>query len=121
MAATAVKSFYKHHYRDLARASGQIAFVKQKPYRRHSKEELLKVYRSCMNPRDRALMTFVWSSAIAKETLSKIHWNDLEPEWEKQETPHISLDAERKEKWKRRKKKKSLDKRTLILWACVHA
>jgi hypothetical protein len=46
-----------------------------------------------MNPRDRALMTFVWSSAIAKETLSKIQWSDLEPDWEKQETPHISLDA----------------------------
>ena len=95
MAATAVKSFYKHHYRDLARASGQIAFAKRKPYRRHTKKELLKIYRSCMNPRDRALVTFVWSSAIAKETLSKIQWSDLELGWEEQETPHVSLDAEK--------------------------
>jgi hypothetical protein len=95
IAATMVKSFYKHHYRDLARASGQIMFVKQKPYRRHSKAELLKIYRSCMNPRDRALVTFVWSSGIAKESLSKIQWSDLEPDWERQETPHISLDAEK--------------------------
>jgi hypothetical protein len=71
MAATAVKSFYKHHYRDLARASGQIAFVKQKPYRRHSKEELLKIYRSCMNPRDRALVTFVWARRSPKKLCPK--------------------------------------------------
>jgi hypothetical protein len=90
-ATIAVKSFFKHNYRDLAKASGQITFIKQKPYRRHSKEELLKIYRSAQNPRDRALITFTWSTAIAKETLSKIQWNHLEPDWEKQELPHIGL------------------------------
>lgn len=90
-ASIAVKSFYKHNYIDLAKASGQITFIKQKPYRRHSKEELLKIYRSAQNPRDRALITFTWSSAIAKESLTKIQWLHLEPDWEKQEIPHIGL------------------------------
>ena len=87
----AVKSFFKHNYRDLARASGQISLIKQKPYRRHSKEELMKIYRAALNPRDRALIPFTWSTAIAKETLSTILWKHLEPDWEKQEIPHIGL------------------------------
>jgi len=87
----AVKSFFKHNYMELAKASGQITFIKQKPYRKHSKEELMKIHRACQNPRDRALITFTWSTAIAKETLSRIQWKHLEPDWEKQEIPHISL------------------------------
>jgi len=87
----AVKSFFKHNYRDLAKASGQISFIKQKPYRKHSKDELLKIYRAAQNPRDRSLITFTWSTAIAKDTLSKIQWKHLEPDWEKQEIPHIAL------------------------------
>jgi hypothetical protein len=90
----AVKSFYKHNYCDLARACGQISFEKQKPYRKHTKEEMLKIYRSAQNPRDRALITFVWSSAIARESLTKIQWKHLEPDWEKQEIPHIGLPSE---------------------------
>ena len=88
---TAVKSFYKYNYKSLERASGQITFIKKKPYRKHTKEELLKIYRSTQNPRDRALITFVWSSSIAKESLTTILWKHLEEDWEKQETPHISL------------------------------
>ncbi|MDH5782837.1 MAG: hypothetical protein OEZ35_04130 [Candidatus Bathyarchaeota archaeon] len=89
--ASAVKSFYKYNYRSLERASGIVTLEKVKPYRRHSKEKLLKIYRSTQNPRDRALITFVWSTAIAKGSLTKIKWNHLEPDWEKQELPHISL------------------------------
>ena len=87
----AVKSFYKWNYTELARASGQITFVKQKPYRRHTKEELLKIHRAAQNPRDRALITFVWSTAIAKDTLTKIKWQNLESGWEQIEIPHIGL------------------------------
>jgi len=92
--AIAVKSFYKHNYCDLARACGQISFEKQKPYRKHTKDEMLKIYRSAQNPRDRALITFVWSSAIARESLTKLKWKDLEENWEKQEIPHIGLPSE---------------------------
>jgi hypothetical protein len=92
--AIAVKSFHKHNYRDLAKASGVVSLVKVKPYRRHSKEELLKIYRACQNPMHRALITFVFSTAIAKESLTKLRWKHLEPNWESQETPNISLPSE---------------------------
>jgi len=88
---TAVKSFYKYNYRSLERASGLITLEKIKPYRRHSKAKLLRIYRSTQNPRDRCLITFVWSTAIAKESLTKIKWSHLEENWENQELPHVSL------------------------------
>ena len=88
----AVKSFYKHSYRDLARASGSgITAIKVKPYRIHSKEELLKIHRSTQNPRDRALITFTWSTGIAKESLIKMQWRHIDADWEQQELPHIGL------------------------------
>jgi len=90
----AVKSYFKWNYRELAKASGQITFEKQKPYRKHSKEELRKIHRAAQNPRDRALITFTWSTGIARETLDKIQWKHLESDWETQETPHISLPPE---------------------------
>ena len=86
-----VKSFYKHNYADLARASGRVEYQRQTPYRKHSKEELLKIYRSTQNPRDRALITFTWSTSITKETLTKIQWKHIEPDWENTEIPHIGL------------------------------
>lgn len=88
----AVKSFYKHNYRELAKASGMTTPPqKKKPYRKHTKGELLKIYRSTQNPRDRALITFTWSTSIAKESLTKIQWKHFEKEWKKQELPHIGL------------------------------
>lgn len=92
--AISVKSFYEHNYCGLARKSGVIDLIKKKPYRRHSKEELLKIYRASQNPRDRTLITFTWSSAIAKESLTKVKWQHLEEDWEKQENPHIGLPSE---------------------------
>lgn len=86
-----VKSFYTHNYCDLAKASGRVEQIKLKPYRKHSKEEMLKIYRACQNPRDRALITFTWSTAIARETLTKMQWKHLEVDWQTQEFPHIAL------------------------------
>lgn len=91
----AVKSFFGHNYRELARKSGQITFEKKKPYRKHSKEELLKIYRATMNPRDRALVSFVWSTAIARESLTLIQWSDLEQGWESKEIPCITLESKK--------------------------
>lgn len=87
----AVKSFYKHNYCELARASGQITLLKKYPYRKHSKEELMKIYRATQNPRDRSLITFVWSTSIAKESLTHLRWKHLDLDWEKKELPHIGL------------------------------
>jgi len=89
--AGTVRSFFKHNYIDLAKVSGAITYIKQKPFRRHSKEELLKIYRATQNPRDRALITFTWSTGIAKESLTNIQWLHIEPNWEKVELPHIGL------------------------------
>jgi len=86
-----VKSFYTHNYADLAKACGRVEQIKLKPYRKHSKEEMLKVYRACQNPRDRALITFTWSTAIARETLTKMQWKHLEVDWQTREFPHIAL------------------------------
>jgi len=86
-----VKSFYKHNYSELAKASGQITFLKKYPYRKHTKEELLKIYRATQNPRDRSLITFVWSTSIAKESLTHVTWKHLDIDWEKQDLPHIGL------------------------------
>jgi hypothetical protein len=90
----AVKSFFKHNYCDLARASGVCSFEKVKPYNKPSKEELRKLWNYAYNPRDKSLLTLVCSTAIAKETLSEIKWKHLEDNWEKVELPCINLPSE---------------------------
>jgi len=91
---TAVKSFFKHNYRDLAKASGAMDLEKMKPYNKLSKEGLRKLWNNAYNPRDRALITFVCSTAIAKETLSQIKWKHLEENWENADLPCIDLPSE---------------------------
>lgn len=90
----AVKSFYKHNYRELAKACGQITLTKVFPYRRHTKEELVRMHRAAQNPRDRALITFVWSSAIARDSLTRLTWGNLEQGWTDKQVPSISLSSE---------------------------
>lgn len=90
----AVKSLFKHNYSDLARASGAITLEKVKPYNKPSKDELRKLWNWTLNPRDKALLTLVCSTAIAKETLSQIKWKHLEENWEKAELPCINLPSE---------------------------
>ena len=85
----AAKSFYKHNYRDLARACGAMTLDKVKPYNKPSKENLRKLWNWAVNPRDKALLTFVCSTAIAKETLTKLQWSHIEEGWEKADLPCI--------------------------------
>ena len=89
----AVRSFFKHNYRELASTAGQIVYDKKKPYRKPSKEVLRKLYRACYNPRDRSMLTFINSSAVAKETLSKLTWQHLEDDWKTMNCPHISVES----------------------------
>ena len=91
---TATKSFYKHNYSDLARASGVIYLEKKKPYHKPTKEELRKLREWCLNPRDRSIISLAASTAIAKETIVNLKWGHLEDDWEKQDIPHISLPSE---------------------------
>jgi hypothetical protein len=90
----AVKSFYKHNYCDLARASGVIQLEKVKPYNKPSKENLRKLWSWASNLRDKALITFVNSTAIAKETLSQLKWKHIQDDWQTAELPCINCPSE---------------------------
>jgi hypothetical protein len=93
-AVTATKSFFRHNYTDLAKASGSITLEKMKPYNMPTKEGLRKLWSWALNPRDKALISFVSSTAIAKETLSRLQWKHLETDWETVELPCVSVPAE---------------------------
>lgn len=85
------KSFFKHNYRDLARACGAMTLDKVKPYNKPSKESLRKLWNWAVNPRDKSLLTFVCSTAIAKETLTNLQWGHIEENWEKIDLPAIVI------------------------------
>jgi len=87
----AVKSFFKHNYRDLAKACGKITLEKVKPYNKPRKEDLRKLWLWMQNPRDKSLITFICSTAIAKETITKIKWKHLQENWENIELPWIDI------------------------------
>ncbi len=91
----AVKSFFSHNYRDLAKKSGEIIVPRKRPVRKPTKEELMKLWKACYTPRDRALITFVNSTAIAKVTLDLLTWNDFEEGWEGQEIPCVIVPSEK--------------------------
>lgn len=88
---TATKSFFRHNYVDLAKASGALTLEKKKPYNMPTKEGLRKLWSWALNPRDKSLLTFVCSTAIAKETLSRLQWKHLETDWETVELPCVSV------------------------------
>lgn len=92
--SNAVKSFFKHNYADLSRASGTVILEKMKPYNMPRKDDLRKLWSWASNPRDKALITFVCSTAIAKETLTLVKWEHLEEGWENVELPCINLPSE---------------------------
>jgi len=89
----AVKSFFKHNYKDLARASGAIQYAPKEQYK-PTKDDLRKLYRQCYNPRDRSMLTLICCTGIAKETLSKLTWGHLEENWQTKDIPHISIGPE---------------------------
>jgi len=80
-----------HNYADLARQAGRISASKVKPYSKPSKEDLRKLWNSGYNPRDRALISFVNCTAIARQSLTQVNFSHFEKNWREQEIPHISL------------------------------
>ncbi len=86
-----VKSFFKHNYFDLARASGAMTLERVTPLHKPSKENLRKLWLYAENMRDKSLITFVNSTAIAKETITNLKWKHLEPDWENVELPCINI------------------------------
>jgi len=93
-ASIAVKSFFRWNYRDLAKASGAVTLEKVKPYNALNKEVLRKLWSHAHNLRDRAIVPFICSTAIAKETLSEVTWSLLEENWETKDTPCIQIPAQ---------------------------
>ena len=92
--SVAVKSFFKWNYRALEHAAGIVTYEKVKPYNALNKTCLRKLWTYALNPRDRALITFVNSTAIAKETLTNLKWSHLEDNWESVELPCINIESE---------------------------
>ena len=90
----AVKSFFKWNYMDLAKACGAVTYEKVKPYNKLTKEGLRKLWTFALNPRDKALITFINSTAIAKETLTNLKWMHLEEGWETIDLPCINIPSE---------------------------
>jgi hypothetical protein len=90
----AVKSFFKWNYADLAKACGAVSYEKVKPYNKLTKEGLRKLWTFALNPRDKALITFINSTAIAKETLTNLKWMHLEEGWETIDLPCINIPSE---------------------------
>jgi len=90
----AVKSFFKWNYRDLARASGSIELIKVKPTNLPNKANLRKLRDWCQNPRDRSLITFTASTAVAKGSIVQLKWSHLEEGWEKIDLPCVNLPSE---------------------------
>ena len=86
-----VKSFFKHSYRHLEPAAGVMQLDKVKPTNKPSKENLRKLWNYALNPRDKSLLTFVCSTAIAKETVSSLQWQHLEENWENVELPCVNV------------------------------
>jgi integrase len=91
---TAVKSFFKHNYRDLAKASGAITLIQQKEHKKPKKEDLRRLWNYAQNLRDKALITLVNSTALAKETLCELKWKYFEEGWEKKDLPNINCPSE---------------------------
>ena len=88
----AARSFYRSHYKDLAKEAGKMYLPRKKPLRKLSKEDILKISRACMNPRDRAIVSFTASSAVARDTLINLKWSHLEDDWEQKQLPHVSVE-----------------------------
>jgi hypothetical protein len=91
----AVKSFFRWNYRDLAKACGAVTLEKKKPYNKLTKEGFRKLWSYTRNLRDRALIPFVLSTAVAKETLSLLQWRELEDNWESVELPCLNIPPEK--------------------------
>jgi hypothetical protein len=90
----AVKSFFKHNYLDLAKASGKFTLKQKREHKKPRKEDLKRLWDYAHNLRDKALITFVNSTALAKETLSKLKWKHFEEDWEHRDLPCINCPSE---------------------------
>jgi site-specific recombinase XerD len=88
----AVKSFYKWNYADLSRGAGKITLVKVRPYRTPDRETLLKFLEGA-HIRDKAVITFIASTAISEGSMPQLKWSHVWSELIEKDVdvPHIAL------------------------------
>jgi hypothetical protein len=87
----AVRSFFRCNYKRLESEAGKMEYVVKKERRIPTREQRLRLYEACLNPRDRALFCVDACSGMALETLSQLKWHHFEEDWQSQEIPHIHL------------------------------
>jgi len=87
----AVRSYCRKNYQSLEPTAGAITLRKVRAYRKHTQEQLRRIFNVCLNPRDKSLVATCFSTALAKETLMEFRWSHFEDDWENQATPHISI------------------------------
>ncbi len=90
----AVKSYFKHNYRDLAKACGAFTLEPVREHKKPKKEDLRRLWDYAQNLRDKALITFVNSTALAKETMIELEWQNLEENWERKDVPAIICNSD---------------------------
>jgi hypothetical protein len=92
-----VRGFFRANWRQLQADAGKMeepfACSSDKPKPLSQKKRRV-FFNNCYTPRDKALVAVVSCSAIALETLSKLHWYHFEEDWINQEIPNISLPSE---------------------------
>lgn len=84
----AVKSFYKSNFKELHENTVKVQYPEPE-HNRLDKGVLRRLYRACWNPRDRALLQFVCSTAAAKFTVVNSKWKHFEKGWQTMEIPHL--------------------------------
>jgi len=87
----AIRSFFRRNYKALQQ-TGMPEYYTPDKYDL-DKQKLWKLYLACANPRDRALFTFIFATAAAKETIVNAKWKHLEPDWETQDCPCLVFEG----------------------------
>jgi hypothetical protein len=79
-------------YPEVTRWLGKLQIKNE--HKKPTKEDLRKLWNYAQNLRDKSLITFVNSTALAKETLSKLELRYFEEYWEKKDLPYIDCPPE---------------------------
>lgn len=90
----AVRGFYRVNYADLRREAGKMEYTVKKAQKIPSKDTRFKLYQNSYTPRDKVLVTLCCCTAIARETMSRLRFSHFEDDWQRQDTPHISVEGD---------------------------
>jgi len=88
---SSIRGFYRVNYRDLAKQAGKMEYNVKKTYTLLNVEQKCRLYKAAYTPRDHAIIMLALTTAIANDSFTHLHWSHFEPEWTKQDIPHISL------------------------------